>query len=206
MLDAALEPLPATRPPATRLSAVLRLETRAAHAEAEKRFVKAAKARPGSGPSLLMALNLGLVSWLERAARRLPPGRLRDEIDVFASAVLDAHGADSPVEADEHALANEAAIIGAAYAVCGSTLGASVLADAWREESDPRWVRFCGASRALERRWPLFAAALDEWGGTHGETDTRAAIAGAQEAFARAGALVATIADTSREPERRASR
>lgn len=201
MQDAAAEILPATR-----LSAVLRHETRSAHAAAEKIFVRAAKARPGSGPSLLMGLNLGLVSWLERCARSLPAGRLRDEIGVFTAAVLDAHGDGRPAADDAPALAEEAAIVGAAYAVCGSTLGASVLADAWRDERDPRWVRFCAASRALERRWPLFAAALDEWGATHGEADEHDVLAGAHDAFAHAGALVATLADTPRDDARGVSR
>jgi heme oxygenase len=191
MLPAAAETLPTTR-----LSSLLRAETRAAHAAAEKRFVRAAKARPGSGPFLLMALNLGLVAWLERAAQRLPPGRLREEIGVFAAAVLEAHGAGPEGGGDAPVLVDEAAIVGAAYAVCGSTLGASVLADAWREERDPRWIRFCAASRALERRWPLFAAALDEWGGARAQAEAHAAVAGARDAFAHAGALVAALADT----------
>lgn len=183
-----------TRAAPGRLSATLRAETRAAHAAAEKRFVRAAKAERGSGPRLLMGLNLGLVSWLDRATHALPPGRLRDEIGVFAAAVLEAHAAPAPGPAGavlaDPVLADPAEVAGAAYAVCGSTLGASVLADAWRDETDARWVRFCAASRALERRWPLFAAALDDWGDAHDQSARRAASTGADRAFAHAGALV----------------
>lgn len=183
------------------LSAALRAETRGAHAAAEKRFVRAAKARPGSGPRLLMGLNFGLVSWLARAAQELPPGRLREEIAVFTGAVLDAHAAPAAgaPEGPGAALADPdlrspAEIAGAAYAVCGSTLGASVLADAWRDETDARWLRFCAASRALERRWPLLAAALDDWGDAHDDAARRAAASGADRAFIHAGALVGVLA------------
>jgi heme oxygenase len=178
------------------LSAALRAGTRAAHAAAEKRFVRAAKAVPGSGPRLLMGLNLGLVSWLDRAAPMLPPGRLRDEPGVFTGAVLEAHadgagaGPSPGPDLADPALSHPDEIAGAAYAICGSTLGASVLADAWRDETDARWVRFCAASRALERRWPLFAAALDDWGGTCDEPARRIVLSGADRAFAHAGALV----------------
>jgi len=189
---------PPIEPSTAVLSTRLRAGTRAAHAAAEKRFVRAAKAEPGSGPRLLMGLNLGLVSWLDRAAHVLAPGRLRDETGVFTAAVLEAHSGGDAAEdrplLDDPVLDGPAEVVGAAYAICGSTLGASVLADAWRHETDPRWVRFCAASRALERRWPLFAAALDDWGGVLGEPPRSAVLAGADRAFAHAGALVDALA------------
>lgn len=186
------------------LSVTLRHCTRDAHVRAERVFIKAAKARPGSGPDLLMALNHGLASWLDGASGALEEPRLAAEMRVFVDAVLEAHLAD-PGRDDGGAgpphlsiarpvLAGEAEVAGAAYAICGSTLGASVLADAWRDDTRPHWVRFCAASRSLERRWPAFSAALDAWGLRHGPCGEAGALAGAVRAFDHAGALVAALA------------
>lgn len=184
----------AVAPSKNPLSLELRLRTREAHAAAERVFVRAAKASPGSGPELLMELNLGLVRWLDGLSAAVAHRALAREIRVFVDTVLEAHD-DAPhaPAPPSPALAREAEIAGAAYAVCGSALGAAVLADAWRSETGARWVRFCAASRALERRWPLFSAALDDFADRAGPDAETEALAGATTAFDHARALVGAL-------------
>lgn len=187
------------------LSATLRQQTRDAHARAERVFVLAAKARRGSGPDLLMGLNHGLAAWLRDVSLALPPGPLTDEIHAFVEAVLDERGPAPSDLPSPPALDGEEAVVGAAYAVCGSALGAAVLADAWRDDLREPWLRFCTTSRALGLRWPSFSAALDAWGGTlrdppgaFPEARETIVLDGARRAFDHAGAIVATLAPSIR--------
>lgn len=176
------------------LSASLRLRTREAHAAAEKVFVRATKTSPVGGPALLMDLNLGLVRWLDDLSPGVSHEALAREIRVFVDTVREAHDDTVAATAPQApTLGREAEIAGAAYAICGSALGAAALADAWRGETGARWVRFCAASRTLERRWPLFSAALDAFADMAGPDAEAEALTGANTAFDHARALVGAL-------------
>lgn len=193
--------------PTRNLALLLKEETRAAHLEAERVFVRAVKeGGPDAGPAHLMRLNVALVAWLTREAqaRATNPSPLAAEIAAFV-AIIDA--ARSPALAmpplpPGPALAGEEEIAGAAYAVCGSFLGAAALARGWGTGSVPGFAAFCAASATLEHRWPAFRQALDAFGHAHAGRAERAVI-GAERAFAYAREVVATLRES--QPAMRAA-
>lgn len=179
------------------LALLLKQETRAAHLEAERVFVRAVKdGGADAGPVHLMRLNVALVAWLTREAkaRASMSSPLFSEIAAFV-AIIDA--ARSPTLAmppvpQGPALAGEEEIAGAAYAVCGSFLGAAALARGWGTASVPGFSAFCAASSTLEHRWPAFRDALDAFGHARAGRADRAVI-GAERAFAYARDVVGAL-------------
>ncbi|MFN3686916.1 hypothetical protein [Salinarimonas sp.] len=180
------------------LARLLKDETRAAHLEAERVFVRAVKEGGlDAGPAHLMGLNVALVAWLTREARAVAPSPLAAEIAEFV-AVVDAARAPAlamPPLPPGPALESEEEIAGAAYAVCGSFLGAAALARGWGTGSVPGFAAFCAASATLERRWPAFRQALDAFGRAHAGCAQHAVI-GAERAFAYAREVVATLGES----------
>lgn len=190
------------------LSAALREETRAAHLEAERVFVRAVKeaGREDAGPLYLMHLNEALVRWLADEAHALPPTPIRDEIADFLATIDAARPAATvapllvPIPLGP-ALDGPQEIVGAAYAVCGSFLGAAALGRGWSAAAVPGFAAFCAASRRLEGRWPGFQQALDAFGDapdTSRATSRAHMRAGAERAFGYARLVVASHADAER--------
>ncbi|WP_188915244.1 hypothetical protein [Salinarimonas ramus] len=181
---------------------MLRQETKTAHAAAERVFVRAVKEAAKelgedaatAGPTLLVALNGSLVAWLGTAVPRLVPGLFATEIALFVAAAGAAHSrSTTSPRLPAPRLDDEAEIVGAAYAVCGSALGGAALATLWRDATAPGWAGFCAVSRTLEERWPAFRDALDRWGEAADDAARAAALEGALRAFDHAGALVSLL-------------
>lgn len=174
--------------PRSGLSPFLKEQTRGAHREAERVFVRTVKeGGPVKGPTHLMCPNVALVAWRTCEAQTQMDNACEKRCDTIASplateiaafvAISDAARSSAlamPPLPQGHALRDEEEIAGAVCAVCGSVRGAAALARGWGTGSSSGFAALHAASATLEQRRPILHEVLDAFGRAHADRAERA--------------------------------